>query len=275
MYILEYIWIGEKYELNNKTRIIFNFDGIPPIWKYTDSDKKEWMLFPINYCNSPFSRKHNCLIVLCEVATPTSSPSKTNHRQSLCNLLNKNKNSPLLSLKYQFTIPLETSGKPYSVGYMSAIGKDIMEEFTECSLFSNLRLDSYYFDGYKWTISLRVDTPLRVIDDFIISKYILFRLDEKYKYNIKMTNKDKLFFNYSTELSRIPDKGIGILRENIKSLEDSHDTTSKLLNLTTSHHNIILPSEIIAKKSGHFCDRRMNMGSDPYLCVKITLDKII
>lgn len=217
--IIDYVWISsqEPLSLRSKTRILHidlhKFSGLdsyigstPRLLTFSDLERiPTWeersnILKPIKlYKNS------DKYIVLCEVCDVDNKPLPTDYRGQLNCLCSK---SPKLSLsvRQEFTIDNNKIWNEDDNYYcnVNAYGSSIVEEFINTCLNLTITIDDVKPEELfgQWIYQLSGDDIVTVVDDLLISHFILHKICNKQKESVFF---NKLYVNHKGKIMTIND----------------------------------------------------------------------
>jgi len=334
----EYIWLdgNEVQLLRSKTKIIdtkekyLNFDKVPN-WNYDGSstkqaecDNSEMNLKPIKTYINPID---GGILVLCEVYNSDGTAHYTNHRSKLQKTVDAKDKDTWYGFEQEYIIynnkthrPLgwpdglnsfpEKQGQYYcGVGGNYVAGRDFVEEHLNLCLALNLKIGGTNAEVMlgQWEYQIGPVPALDGCDDLWISRYLLYRLAEKYNYYINIEpkpfkgdewNGSGMHINFSTNEMR---DNIGrkkeLAIESCEKLSTKHEEHMAVYgignkdrltgsNETASHDefkwgigdrtaSIRIPYSIndtITK--GYIEDRRPSSNVNPYVAVEKLIDTI-
>ncbi len=202
---LEYIWLdGYKPEANlrSKTKIVEldSFGGElekVPDWSYDGSSTQQaeghasdCVLKPVN--TYPDTSRKNAWLVMCEVMSPDGTPHTTNERSKI----DDNSDEYWFGFEQEYTLTL--NGRPMgfpnqgypgpqgmyycSVGHGNVTGREIVEEHLDICLEAGLSITGINAEVMlgQWEYQCLGKGAKKASDDLWISRYLLFRVCEKY-----------------------------------------------------------------------------------------------
>lgn len=325
--IAEYIWIGGNGELRSKARTLDSKYTKLPEWNYDGSStnqapgyNSEVILKPKASFSCPF-RKDDNILVLCDTYTNDNKPLKTNTRFEADRLFKMALDErPWFGLEQEFFIfdtktnePLRASnydiptkqGQYYcSVGNQNAFGRKIIEEHYKACLYAGLTISGINAEvaPAQWEYQIGPCVGIDAGDQLWISRYILYRLSEKYNVSINMKakplkgdwNGSGCHTNYSTKSMREGTKthsGLDIIKKALTKLKNKHKEHMAVYGngnkdrLTGQHEtakydtfsygvanrgaSVRIPYITLQNKKGYFEDRRPSANMDPYLVTGI------
>jgi len=204
----EYIWLDgytPEPNLRSKTKILSesDFDGSLeslPIWSFDGSSTKQaeghssdCLLKPVRMIKDP--ARQNAYMVLSEVLNPDGTPHESNNRAKF-----EDDEDFWFGFEQEYvlmngTVPLgfpsngypEPQGKYYcSVGYPNVSGREIVEEHLNQCLEAGLSVTGINAEVMlgQWEYQLFAKGAKRASDDLWLSRYLLYRISEKY--NVKL-----------------------------------------------------------------------------------------
>ena len=209
----EYIWLdGYKPEpnLRSKTRAIplASYDGgldPLPMWAFDGSSTQQaeghssdCLLKPVRVYRDP-GRK-NAWLVMCEVLNPDETPHVSNTRALI-------EDDEDFWFGYEQEYTLVRGGRPLgfpengypapkgmyycSVGSENVAGRDIVEEHFDQCLDAGIQITGINAEVMlgQWEYQCFGKGGLKAADDLWVSRYLLFRLSEKYNVHIEFAPK--------------------------------------------------------------------------------------
>lgn len=326
--VLEYIWLGGKGEIRSKTKVLYNYEysildklGINniPIWNYdgsstwqADSNKNtEVILKPCAIFKDPIRNIKNTksFLILCDTYDENNKPLKTNTRIIANTIFNTNlEEVPWFGLEQEYYIdflhkPLKTldinEGYHYCGFTNSSAERKIVEEHLEACIQAGLTISGINAEVVEgqWEYQIGPCIGIQLGDQFIISRYLLSKIAEKYDAVINYQPKpydDKngsgCHINFSTETTR-KKNGIENIyiymeklkithqkhlevygEENDKRLTGKHETSSYQYfswGVGTRNTSVRIPNQVFKDGCGYFEDRRPASNIDPYLSTSI------
>jgi len=338
---LEYIWLdgNEVQLLRSKTKILETKTPLNeiksedlPIWNYDGSSTSqaecgdsEMLLKPVNTFKDPF--REDSLLVMCSVYNSDMTPHETNKRYNLLENL-KYDDESWFGFEQEYIIydnetkrPLGwspmigTYPKPQGdyycgVGANHVSGRTFVEEHLDACLRCGIEISGINAEVMlgQWEYQVGPVTALDGSDQLWISRYIMYRLGEKYNYTISIDpkpfkgeewNGSGLHANFSTkELRENFDKKVEISISYCKKLENKHkdhilvygmgnqdrlngsNETATLDEFTWGEGDrtasIRIPSSINDSKTpGYIEDRRPASNADPYIIANKMIETIL
>ena len=208
-YRYEYIWLdGYKPEpnLRSKTKIMNEFVELDklPNWSFDGSSTKQaagnssdCIIKPVRMIVDP--QRKNAYLVMCEVLNPDGTPHISNKRAAYEEnedfwfgfeqeyiLINPKTNRPIGFPENGFP---EEQGKYYcSVGHGNVEAREMIEEHLDLCLEAGLGvtgINSEVLLG-QWEYQLFGVGAKKASDDLWLSRYLLFRLSEKYGFKVEL-----------------------------------------------------------------------------------------
>lgn len=212
---LEYIWLdGYRPEANlrSKTKIINieNFNGEldkVPVWSFDGSStnqaeghSSDCLLKPVNIYKD--TARRNGWLVMCEVLNPDGTPHASNVRA----MIDDDENDEYwfgFEQEYTFVANGRPLGFPEngfpppqgmyycSVGYQNVTGRDIVEEHLDACLDAGLSITGINAEVMlgQWEYQCFGKGAKEASDDLWISRFLLFRIAEKYDVKIEFAPK--------------------------------------------------------------------------------------
>ena len=322
-YILEYIWLdGYKTQnLRSKVKVVDTLDDIPR-WNFDGSsteqapgDNSECILEPVRTYQKDGS---NHIYVLCEVLNPDGSAHTTNSRARLREMQSSFEQDEFwwgFEQEYFITknfIPLgfpkegfypRPQGLYYcGVGTNQVVGRElVMEHLQECLDFG-IKLTGINAEVAvgQWEYQCFAEDTLKACDDLWFSRYLLYKMAEKYGWDIDISpkpvsgdwNGSGCHTNFSTNWMRSGERGeqgIRSLMANFAKWHDQHIKNygeSNEHRLTGAHEtqhigifswgvadrgaSIRIPSAMPENDwKGYIEDRRPAANCDPYKVARV------
>ena len=209
----EYIWLDgytPEPNLRSKTKVIneTKFDGTVdslPEWSFDGSSTKQaqgnssdCLLKPVRIVKDP--ARQNAYLVMCEVLNPDGSPHASNKRATVENdpdfwfgfeqeyVITYN-SAPLGFPEQGYPSP---QGPYYcAVGTGNVAGRDIVEEHLDQCLEAGLSVTGINAEVMlgQWEYQLFAKGAKKAADDLWLTRYLLYRIAEKYDVIIDITPK--------------------------------------------------------------------------------------
>ncbi len=203
----EYVWLdGYKPVANirSKTKVIpkESFDGDVsklPNWSFDGSSTRQadghfsdLTLVPKRIYPDP--GRENAYLVICEVYTPDGKPHSTNTRATI----DESKSEDFWIGFEQEYVMMNTNGRPIgfpdggypepqgpyycAVGHQNVTGREIVEDHLDMCLKAGLGITGINAEVMlgQWEYQCFAMGALKAADDLIISRYLLFRITERY-----------------------------------------------------------------------------------------------
>jgi len=219
---LEYIWLdGNKVQLLRSKTKIWDTKKTPenvtveelPIWNYDGSSisqaecgDSEMMLKPKNIFKDPF--REGSLLVMCSVYNSDMTPHESNNRSLLEENI-EHDDETWYGFEQEYIIydnttkrPLGWSGqigtypKPQGdyycgVGANHVSGRKFVEEHLDACLEAGINISGINAEVMlgQWEYQVGPVTALDGSDQLWVSRYLLYRLGEKYNYTINIEPK--------------------------------------------------------------------------------------
>jgi glutamine synthetase len=334
--VAEYIWRDSLCSLRSKTKILnwvetqsaFNIETYP-IWNYDGSstgqattENSEVLLKPVKIYKNPLRNNSNNLvntIVLCETYINDNGlkPHENNTRNSAFNTFQDNLDkNPMFGLELEFF--LFRNGKPLAMpkypneypspqgDYYCGVGskniylRNMIEDVLKAALEMGLGITGLNAEVAPGQWEFQVcNTGIDACDHFVIFKYILEMIGEKYNVEINYHpkpiegdwNGSGCHVNFSTKEMRA-EGGYKLILESINKLKlkhnehmlvYGHDNDKRLTgkhetaNFNTFSYGVAdrgcsirIPKSTHENQCGYFEDRRPSSNIDPYVvCEKI------
>lgn len=261
MSVVEYIWIGGKYELRSKTRVStkpcndlekllvedWNFDGSSTA-QATGNDS-EVIIKPRAKFIDPLRNNSNSFLVLCDTYDPKGEPLKQNNRVWANELFNKGlEEKPWYGIEQEYFIidpktnlPLgfdnsKKQGQFYcSAGAENAFGRKIAEEHLQACLIAGIKISGINAEVApgQWEFQIGPCEGIESGDHLWVARYLLVRIAEKHGLTIDFEpkpvkgdwNGSGCHTNFSTENIREGKDnktGLDFINEAIKKLSLKH-----------------------------------------------------
>lgn len=338
---LEYIWLdgNDVQLLRSKTKVNQTEKNIEDIkledlkdWNYDGSsteqaaiENSELIIKPVNIFRNPFDYDSS-LLIMCEVYYPDGSPHESNKRSKLVETANKDKETwygfeqeyiifdketdrPLGWPVGQKSFP-EPQGKYYcGIGADHVAGREFVDEHLNKCVKIGIQISGVNAEVAlgQWEYQVGPVPAIEGSDQLWISRYILYRLGEKYGYSINIEpkpfpgddiNGSGMHVNFSTkELRENLTEKAKIAIKYCEKLEKSHKEHILVYgkgnevrltgeNETASYNeftfgvgarnvSIRIPNSINDDKTpGYIEDRRPGSNGDPYVIVEKIIDTI-
>lgn len=291
----------------------WGFDGSST--NQAEGNFSDCKLVPVRVYNQRFgsdARFGETTIVLCEVYNPDGTPHLTNTRRKLADLEDvwgEDGEDILVGLEQEYTFfegnrPLGWPEGGYpppqgpfycGVGADEVFGRDlVLRHLTTClgCDISVSGINAEVMPG-QWEFQVGAGDPLKMSDDLIVARYLLFRLGEIYGVNISLDPKPVrgdwngagCHINFSTKTMR-EDGGLAEIEAFAESLRDRHDEhiavygVGNEARLTGRHEtcnihefrwgpsdrgaSIRIPADVVTNGKGYLEDRRPAANCDPY-----------
>jgi len=308
-----------KRELSLNGTIIPTPDELPD-WSFDGSSTQQaegsdsdCILNPVRVISDP--QRHDGFLVLCEVLNPDGNPHPSNSRHLL-----DDDEDVWFGFEQEYTLmsdtkPLgfpttgypEPQGQYYcGVGLDNVVGRDIAEEHLEVCIQAKLDVTGINAEVMlgQWEYQLFSRGAKKASDDLWLSRYLLYRISEKYNVKIELHpkpvkgdwNGSGMHCNFSNFKMR-NDGGADLFmdicekfkknhKKNIKEygsnnnqrLTGLHETQSiKKFSYGVSDRgaSIRIPIKTHLDQKGYLEDRRPASNADPYKVSKVILENII
>ena len=325
---LEYVWIdGYKPEPNLRSKVkIVEYESIKdavqvgklPVWNFdgsstnqADTGNSDRLLNPVRiYTRNNFPLKNSTVYVLCEVLNPDGSPHDTNKRAKLNEeqedlwfgfeqeyFIREEINGTILGHKRNI---LKGQGEYYcGVGH-NVVGRDFVEEHLDICLEYGINITGTNAEVAlgQWEYQVFSKGKLKGGDDLWMSRYLLYKISEKYGYHIDIHpkplthgewNGSGLHTNFSDDRMR-NEGGYKFFESIFNSFGSRHEDHIKAygsnnnLRLTGEYEtqsidkfswgisdrgaSIRVPQETAKEWKGYVEDRRPGSNADPYKIIK-------
>jgi glutamine synthetase len=328
--VLEYIWIGGKGEIRHKTKVLYNYNNSVdikniPKWNYdgsstwqADSNKNtEITLHPCALFKDPLRNIEffDCYLILCDTYDDSGNPIETNTRIIAKEIFDKNKEEePWFGLEQEYFISnknkIKNNSNDYSpdilnkglhyCGYINSKEEIIItEEHLQACLQAGITISGINAEVVvgQWEYQIGPCCGIDAGDQFIIAKYLIIKIAEKYNYNIIFHPKPYMHengsgchINFSTastrekgginkiyncieKLSKKHDEHLLVYgAENNERLTGIHETSSYdkfSWGVGTRNTSVRIPNQMVNDGCGYFEDRRPASNVDPYLSTSI------
>jgi len=325
---LEYVWIdGYKPEPNLRSKVkIVDYESIKdavqvgklPVWNFdgsstnqADTGNSDRLLNPVRiYTRYNFPLKNSTVYVLCEVLNPDGTPHDTNKRAELNGeqedlwfgfeqeyFIREEINGTILGHKRNI---LKGQGEYYcGVGH-NVVGRDFVEEHLDMCLEYGINITGTNAEVAlgQWEYQVFSKGKLKGGDDLWMSRYLLYKISEKYGYHIDIHpkplthgewNGSGLHTNFSDDRMR-NEGGYKFFESIFNSFSSRHENHIKAygsnnnLRLTGEYEtqsidkfswgisdrgaSIRVPQETAKEWKGYVEDRRPGSNADPYKIIK-------
>jgi glutamine synthetase len=320
--ILEYIWIGGKNEIRHKTKVLYNFShsieihNIPSwnydgssTWQANSNKNTEVVLKPCCIFKDPLRTIDNfeCYLILCETYNEKDEPHETKTRFIAKNIFETKKElEPWFGLEQEYFINSHNiscndieKGFHYCGHTNSNIDRIIVEEHLQACLKTGLSISGINAEVVErqWEYQIGPCCGIIAADQFIIAKYLIIQIAEKYNANIVFHPKPyenengsgchinfstistrnaggiKDIYDYIEKLSKKHKEHLDVYgEENYKRLTGIHETSSYdkfSWGIGTRNTSIRIPNQTSLDNCGYFEDRRPASNIDPYLSTSI------
>lgn len=337
MYFLEYIWLDDKGFTRSKVRTCWDdypVEGLKPedlpIWNFDGSSTNqnigkdtEVVLKPVRIYLSPFDNYY--FLVLCELDLEYEKHAKIlegepmrgfNTRYWASKIAERSQDlDPWFGLEQEYTLIDPKTDLPYnwdefgrqiqgnyycSVRYpYSQLDELVREHYMLCAMIG-IKISGFNAEVLpsQWEFQIGAADLLKVADDLIMARYILFRLSAKYKVKITFDpkplkgewNGSGCHLNFSTnkmrdiankqgikEIEKVIEKLSGhhtnlleYYGDNSERLTGQHETSSRdnfSYGIGTRHTSIRIPNHVVVAGGGYIEDRRPASDIDPYLAM--------
>jgi glutamine synthetase len=326
--IAEYLWVDgatPTQKLRSKTKVLdkpvqhitdlpeWGFDGSST--GQATGDKSDCILKPIYYVKDPL-RGGEHLIVMCEVMKADGSVHPSNTRAYLREIVGMyHKQDAWFGIEQEYTFfdgakplgwpdhgfPAPQGGYYCGVGADEVFGREIVEAHMQACLKVGLSLSGINAEVMpgQWEYQIGPLGPLEVSDQIWISRWLLYRIAEKYGVSATLYPKPVkgdwngagAHTNFSTRAMR-EDGGIVLIREACEKLGKKHKEHMAVYGAhneerMTGHHetcsmhdfkygvsdrgaSVRIPLHTDKEGKGYFEDRRPAANMDPYqVCAAI------
>ncbi|MDH5722138.1 MAG: glutamine synthetase beta-grasp domain-containing protein [Alphaproteobacteria bacterium] len=331
--LAEYIWLDGAVPtrcIRSKARVV-DLGANPeiedfPEWGFDGSSTNQacghdsdCILKPVYFVKDPIRGEGN-FIVACEVYNPDGTPHESNSRAQLRDVLDAgaSEQDPWFGFEQEYTLfkdrtPLGWPKHGYpgpqgpyycGVGAEEIFGREIAEEHAQLCLDAGMMfygINAEVMPGqWEFQIGFRGDpkepaSALRVTDEMLIARWLLYRVGEEFGICVSLDNKPVkgdwngagMHTNVSTKATRDKTKGKAAIEAAVEALGKKHKEHIALYGagladrLTGLHEtcdintfkvgeadrgcSIRIPKQVALKGYGYFEDRRPGANSDPYL----------
>lgn len=310
MMLFEYIWLDSRENIRSKCKIGENlelekwsFDGSST--DQATTEKSDIIINPVKKYKHPFYKNYDSYIVLCECETNDDS------RKKIKDVFEKGKDlEPWYGFEQEFFI-LTSNGTVLGIedavsqgqyycanGWENCFeGRIILDKFVEYCILANIKIcgtNAEVAPG-QWEYQIGPLEGIEAADQLIISRFILIRTAEELGYSISLHpkllgqnwNGSGCHTNFSTKLTRNPENGLSVIKDNIKKLGEKHKEAMKIygkcnhLRLTGKHETSSMETFSYSESDrgrsvrigalnmergyGYFEDRRPASNMNPYL----------
>lgn len=346
MYFLEYIWLDKEGFTRSKVRTcwkaIDKYKGLTPedlpTWNFDGSSTgqnigkdTEVVLKPVRVYQSPFEEDH--FLVLCELDLEYKKYAEVlekgpirgfNTRYWAGRVADKCADlEPWFGLEQEYTLIDPKTDLPYhwdefgrqgqgnyycSVRYPYCQLNELVREHCKACAKIGIKINGFNAEVLpsQWEFQVGPDDLLKIADDLVMARYLLFRLSAKY--GVKITFEPKpmkgewngsgCHLNFSTNKMRETVDGSGMkeIDQVIKNLSQNHlkileyygDNTERLTGehetsspkdfthgIGTRNTSIRVPNHVVVEGGGYIEDRRPASNIDPYLAMGKFLENAV
>lgn len=328
-YKAEYIWIdGTKptAQLRSKTKVLklgekttlWTFDGSS--CAQASGESSDCVLRPVFICSDPLRDPLVDKLVMCEVLNPDMTPHPTNERHE-CQIRHEDyrRHEPWFGIEQEYTLfkngsPLGFRNRgagaippqgPYycAAGASNVIGREFVEEHLNACLTAGLTIGGINAEVMpgQWEFQIGPLSPVFVSDQLWVARYLLYRISEKYGYDVNLEGKPVTgdwngagaHTNFSTKKMRnsyeaCTAAAIALGAEAPLHIQNyGHDVEARLTgdHETCSHDqyrwgecdrgaSVRIPWHTVKNKKGYIEDRRPNANCDPYVVTRLILQTV-
>jgi len=330
---VEYIWIDGAVptkRLRSKIKIVDVDPDVPltlddvPEWGFDGSSTgqaegnfSDCRLIPVRVYNHQYG---HIPLVLCEVRNADGSVHSTNTRRALAELQDELSNEEVMvGLEQEYTFfqgqrPLGWPEGGYpppqgpfycGVGADEVFGRELVQEHMYACLNYGIKLSGINAEVMpgQWEFQVGAGDPLKMSDDIIIGRYLLFKLGEDHGINVSLDPKPVrgdwngagCHVNFSTKSMR-ENGGLEFIHEACTRLGDRHKDHIAVYGhgnearLTGLHEtcsinefrwgvsdrgaSIRIPMDTANSGRGYLEDRRPAANCDPYEVCHILMETI-
>lgn len=302
---LRYIWLDAKGHIRNKLKIVdHKVDSVSdaPQWSYDGSSTgqaptsdSDLFLNPVRiytygdgYVGGPTFET----LVLCDVTDFDDVPVESNKRRQLVELNEKYKDSEwMFGIEQEYVLMDGSATRLYrwpngaypgeqgpyycGVGYDEAYGTHIVDEHTDECLVYGIAICGTNAEVMpsQWEFQIGAKDPLRVADDLIVARYLLYRVAANYEATATLHpkpvkgnwNGSGAHTNFSTKDIRDEKKGVDAMNHAIENMSKTHDECIALYG-EDLHHRMTGeletsdPSKFSFGSSDRACSIRIPIG---------------
>ena len=323
----EYIWIdGTKPTqcLRSKTKVLPDEVSDIPEWGFDGSSTaqaeggaSDCLLQPVSVYPDPI-RGGSSLLVLCEVYYFDGTPHESNTRSLLRPTAKRHADQECwFGIEQEYT--MFQSGRPLGwpergypapqgpfycgVGADEVFGRQMAEEHLNACIDAGLQISGVNAEVMpgQWEYQIGPVGPLVVSDQLIISRWLMYRIGEKYDVSATLSAKPVRgdwngaggHTNFSTKKMRAPG-GIKVIEEACERLSERADLHVQNYGfgieqrLTGLHEtcnykefrygvgdrgaSIRIPAQVAADGCGYLEDRRPCANLDPYVVTRLLIE---
>jgi glutamine synthetase len=316
--------IFESFSKGKRKAPIWNFDGSSTY--QAETSKSELLLVPVNYFLHPLVAR--TIIVLSEVYNTDMTPHHTNTRRGMINAIENHDDETMYGFEQEYFIFDNKTDKPLgwpsdqgsfpkpqgdyycAVGSNNVSGRDFVEEHVDLCLGAGLLVSGINAEVAlgQWEYQIGPVSAEDGSDQLWVSRYLLYRLSEKYNYRIELDpkpfkgnewNGSGMHVNFSTKTIREDKENKREIAEQMcKKLEKKHKEHIEVYGVNNEHRltglnetssmskfgwgigdrtkSIRIPSSINESDTvGYIEDRRPSSNADPYLIVEKMITTIL
>jgi glutamine synthetase len=326
-FFLEYVWLdGYKPEPNLRSKVkIVEYESIKtlkiedfPVWNFDGSStnqaetgKSDCLLKPVRlYKSESFPLEKSVIYVFCEVLNSDGTPHESNKRSSIGEgfedlwfgfeqeyFIREEVNGRILGHNRKI---LKGQGEYYcGVGH-NVVGREFVEQHTNMCLDYGIGITGTNAEVAlgQWEYQVFSKGKLKGGDDLWMTRYFLYKIAEKYEYQIELHpkpvlhnewNGSGLHTNFSTDIMRL-DGNEEYFMALFNAFESRHEDHIKAygsnnhLRLTGEYEtqaidkfswgvsdrgaSIRVPQDTAKEWKGYIEDRRPGSNADPYKIIR-------
>lgn len=254
-----YLWIdGTGEHIRLKDRILskpVRSIGDVPRWVYDGSstyqalgENSDTYLQPRAIYRDPFKAGKHDVIVMCDTYKPDGTPTDSNHRHSMQQVVDKTlAHKPWFGIEQEYTL-LDVNGRPFgwpqdgypapqgpyycAVGANRVYARDLAEAHALACLYAGVEFAGTNAEVMpaQWEYQVGPSLGMKVADDVWVSRYLLWRIAEEFGVCVTFHPKPiagewngaGAHTNFSTEAMRM-EGGIAAIEAAIEKLSHRHE----------------------------------------------------